>query len=616
MPSSRKRRSRLLRESRWSTFVARFKERPGLFLFGGLALGAVGVGIALLLLHFVIQPFSRPETRGYVTYAGEHFKLWYDDESAYRDGQAEMHEVLEREYVSLVALMEIDESILSDRTDVFIHDSIQAMQESIMQRKAYTVGAVFTRPFDVLVGESPRRALAEVLLYYGWGQSFSPALYTGALQFLTEPDVQYMSIVKAVPGEMRHSLIDLCTLESLGSFPATMYQALTGPTSIATIAAYVDLVPVRQFFLIPASLEEAQKERLHVFEAAALVEFLVEYHEGMAAVARAWGTGQLEAELQRAYPEQTIEEMNVLWWAAVEAYGDVTGVAPMRRANLLLEGGFAEEAYQVAELWMEGTTAPCSEELATAARAALSVGAFDEAAWCIGLLDESVCTEYESLLAIYDGWERWESEQLVVLAPASEIENAGIRVEAEYRSLCDRVGTSLRETSGVRPFFFVYIDAASLAIGGRLATSNPVAMSSIHLTLDEDSRFTMAEPLLARMWAWWPVSPLARIGAISALSSQRDELVRRGAELFCNASWERIGGLSTGASDKEVLRTELGLLVSQIEALVGPEAVRAVWTAGKDHGRISLEATVQSVTGLTTRTIEDQILFEVIDCSE
>jgi len=41
-----------------------------------------------------------------------------------------------------------------------------------------------------------------------------------------------------------------------------------------------------------------------------------------------------------------------------------------------------------------------------------------------------------------------------------------------------------------------------------------------------------------------------------------------------------------------------------------------VWTAGKDHGRISLEATVQSVTGLTTRTIEDQILFEVIDCSE
>ena len=616
MPSKLKRRNRLLRESRWSSFVARFKERPGLFLFGGLALGAVGVGIALLLLHFVIQPFSRPETRGYVTYAGEHFKLWYDEESAYRDGQADMHEVLEREYDSLVALMEIDEKILNDPADVFIHDSIQAMQESIMKRKAYTVGAVFTRPFDVLVSESPRGPLAEVLLYYGWGQSFSPALYTGVLQFLIEPNASYLSILKAVPSEMRHSLADLCALESRNYFPATMYQALTGPTSIATLAAYVDLVPVRQFFLIPASLEEAQKERLHVFEAAALIEFLVRHHEGMAAVARAWGTGQLEAQLQRAYPEQTIEEMNGLWWAAVEAHGDAAAVAPMRRANLLLEGGFAEEAYRVVETWMEESVTSSSEELATAARSALSVGAFDEAAWYIRLLGEDVRAEYEEILAVYDGWARRESEQHVVLAPASQIEDARSRVEAEYQSLCERIGANLRETAGVRPFFFVYPDAASLTIGNRLATSIPVAMSGVHLCLDEDSRFTMAEPLLSRIWGYWPASPLVRIGAISALCTPRDLLVTRGAELFCNASWQRIGGLSTGSTDKQILRTELGLLISQLEMLMGPEAVRAAWIAGKGRGRISLEATIQRVADLTTQTIEDQILYEVLDCSE
>ncbi|MFC2099700.1 hypothetical protein ACFLSF_02590 [Candidatus Bipolaricaulota bacterium] len=599
---------RLLRES----LIARLRKRPALLVVGGLALGAVAVGICLLLLHFVIEPFSRPETRGYTTFRGEHFKLWYNDESEHKGQWAEMEAALETEYVELLALMGIPEDAFDGDMDVFVHDSIPQMQTSIMRRKASTAGAVFHYPFDVLVAESPRPALIEVLLHYGWGGCFSPALYAGTLEYLTDPEISYLSIVKAAPSEMAHPLNDLLALELRGGFPATMYRQLTGPTAPTAI---VDFQTIRIFFAIPNSLADAQVDRFPVLEMAALVEFLVEQRGGMQQFAQAWGPGLLDGVLQRVDAAMSMDELDALWQASINTTGDVASVSPLWRVEFLLEGGFSEDAFELIKTWDPNAETHTPEECAAAARCALSVGAFDEAARWAEALDESIRGEYEQLLQLFAGWERRETGELVLLAPAPLVDAAFERVEAGYGAICDRIGTSLKEGSGVRPIFFVYRDEASCAMGAQLAPANPAALSAAHVVLDDNMAYAIVDLLLPRLWNWRPISPLVRLGTVAALVFPREELLAWGTELACTGDWRSISSLSISSASEHLLRAEVGLLIAEVESMGGIEAVHAAWVAGQEHGRVSLETTLQSVVGSTTREMERRILFDVIDCN-
>ncbi|MBU0596474.1 hypothetical protein KJ567_07310, partial [Candidatus Bipolaricaulota bacterium] len=306
---------RLQRDTAWARFIRELKKRPALLTLGGLALGAVAIGVCLLLLHFVIQPFSRPEAKGYTTFKGENFRLWYDDESANMEDHAAMQEALEREYAGLIALLGVSEAVFEAPIDVFVHDSIPAMQMSIMRRKSSTAGAVFDYPFDVLADQSPRRALAEVMLFYEWGGCFTSALYAGTLEYITAPEVPYLSIVKAAPDEMTHSLEELAVMESRGEFGTTMYRELSGPMASAAI---VDLASFQVLLRVPQSLAEAQEQRFPVLEMASLVEFLVEQRGGMSRLATAWGPGQLSSVLQRADAASSLDELNALWQEAIE----------------------------------------------------------------------------------------------------------------------------------------------------------------------------------------------------------------------------------------------------------------------------------------------------------
>lgn len=607
-------RSRLLTQTKWARCAEWMRRRPGLMIVAGLSLGALAVGVCLLLLHFVIQPFSRPETKGYVTYPGEHFKLWYADDSQSMDGHTAMHATLEREYRDLVALMEISETLIEEPVDVFVHDSIPAMQESIMRRKSYTVGAVFERPFDVLAGTSPRRALAEVLLYLAWGECFSSAIYTGVLEFVANPEAPYLSVVKAAPDERAHSIAELCVLEAGGTFTPTMYQSLTGPTSTATLAAYVQLKDVRAFFLIPESLAASRSEDLHRMEAASLVQFLIAEYEGFDVVRRIWGTGGLAVGLRRADPERSLEDLEDLWQTAIRVEGDTEHVPTALRAKLLLEGGFAEEAYRMIQDWDADPSGCSSEDCATAARSALAVGAFDAALPWIEALDESVRGEYEELWETFAGWAKRETGELVLLAADDAIDEALARVESEYQFLCRRLGTSLLETSEVRPAFFVYPDTESRDVGARIGGEDPTAVFSVHLVLDEDPLLAMTESLLPRLWGWRPASPLVRIGVLTALLTERSELVEQGASLYCSQAWQRVSGLAVGTTSEQILELEIGLLVSEVESIGGLDGIRALWTAGQERGRVSLETALRSVVGLGVRELEDHILVDVISC--
>jgi len=582
-----------------------------LLVIGGVGLGGVAVGVCLLLLHFVIQPFSRPETRGYTTFQGEHFKLWYDDESERMDERSGMEASLEREYEDLLALMGVPESAIDGSMDVFIHDSIPQMQMSIMRRKSLTAGAVFNHPFDVLAGESPRRALAEVLLYYGWGGCHSPALYAGTVEYLTDPQRSYLSIIRAAPAEMTHSINDLSVLEYRGSFPSTMYRQLTGPTATTAI---MDLLTIRIFFSVPESLAEAQQDQFHVLEMAALVEFLVEQRGGMQTLAQGWGPGVLGAILQRVDEASSSDELDVLWQAAIESQGDVAAVAPVLRVELLLEGGFSERAYELIRSWDSDPNVHTSVECAVAARCALAVGEFDSAGPWVEGLDERIRGEYDQLLQLFGDWERRETSEFVVVAPRQGLEEAFSRLEEGYSGMCERTDSSLAASSGIRPIFFVHPDEASCMVGKQLASANPTTVSAVHLTLDDDLQYTIVDLLLPRLWKWWPISPLVRLGTVTALVTPRDELISWATELACAGDWRRIAGLSVSSASDHLLRTEVGLLIAQVEEIGGIDAVRALWTAGREHGRISMEATLQAVVGSTTRELEDLMISEVIHC--
>jgi len=581
------------------------------WLAAGATAGAVAVGV-LFLFQVIFQPGSVSETEGYEIFEGERFRLWYTEASEAipeREGlEAELGRLLDE----VRRLLLISEAEIPGRLDVFVHDSIAQMQANVKRRGSFVRTELLDAAIDVVVGDSPRSQLAEVLLYYGWGENNAQAVYIGLLRYVTEPETPFLLTVKAAPQRMRHSLDDLFYLEELGRYPATVYQQLTGPMAPAGIVSFLG---TRNLITMPESIFAIQADDFHVIEAASLIQYLAAMPGGLDRLKAIWGPGGSEMMLARYEPGRDLADLESGWLQATEAAGDIATLPAYTRARLLYEGGQMESAYALTRDWASEPGERSNVERAFAVRTALSVGSFDDAsAWAAGL-DDAVRNEYERLVRIYDDWSRHETPEFILLTPTTEggSDDVLLRIGEIYGAMSERVDASFAE-EGIRPVFFVYPDAMQRNIGEHVGPGDPTNVGAAHLVLGGDWPFDMTERFLPRLWGWWPASPLVRIGIVSALSLPTDELVAAGIDLACSGSWFPFSNLAATLTDVHTLRTEAGLLFAYVEEVSGLEGLMRFWMARRVREMASLEGTLQSFLGTTRQEIEQILLEDLLDC--
>ena len=596
----------------WIRLAGRSRFNPLVWIAGAAAAGAVAVGV-LFLLQVLFQPAQPVETEGYEILEGERFRTWYAEASDALASHKAFETELSGQLEELAQLLALSVNEIPERIDVFVHGSVAEMQKTLRRRAGFERTTLYDAVLDVLAGDSPRSPLAEVLLCFGWGESFSQALYAGLLRYATDPEAPFLLTVKAAPDRLRHTLDDLAYLEEIGRYPATVYQQLTGPMAPGGIAS---LLGMRSLITMPESIASSRSDDFHVIEMASLIQYLAESLGGLGRLKEIWGPGGCGTVLARCDPVRELADLEADWERAIEESGDVERLDSYTRARLLYEAGQVDSAYALVEAWRSGSEEHPLAERAFAVRCALSVGAFEDAAAWTATLDAGIRAEYERLVGLYDGWRRYETSKFDLFAPSAAIDASDLllRIGAAYETMMRRLGL-WHEGAVLHPTLFVYSDSVQRNLGRNVGPSDPTNVHAAHLVLGDDVQFDLTERLLPRLWNWWPASPLVRIGIVSALSSPYDELVSAGRDLACSGAWFPFSSLAATLGDRHTLRTEAGLLFAYIEQISGLDGLRQFWTARRVREMASLEGALQSFLGTTRTEIERTLREDVLGCS-
>ena len=595
----------------WIRFLGRSRFNPLVWIAGALAAGVVAVGV-LFLLQVLFQPTQPAETEGYEIFEGERFRIWHAEASDVLAAREALESELARQLEEVARLLALSADEVPERMDVFVHDSVAEMQETLRRRAGFERTKLHDAALDVIAGNPLRASLAEVLLYFGWGESFSQAIYAGLLRYVTDPKAPFLLTVKAAPDRLRHSLDDLAYLEETGRYPATVYQQLTGPMAPGDVTSFLG---TRSLITMPESIASSRSDDFHVIEMASLIQYVAENLGGLGRLKEIWGPGGCGTVLVRCDPVRELADLEADWERAVEDSGDVETLDSYTRARLFYEAGQLESSYALVQAWGSHPEVHPLAERAFAVRCALSVGAFEDAAAWTASLDAGIRAEYERLVGIYDGWRRHETPDFSLFAPADAIDSSDLllEIDAAYETMMRRVGLWHAEEI-LHPTFFVYSDVVQRNIGRNVGPSDSTNVNAVHLVLGDEVQFDMTERLLPRLWSWWPASPLVRVGIVSALSKSYDELVSAGIDLACSGAWFPFSSLAATLGDRHTLRTEAGLLFAYIEQISGLEGLRRFWMARRVRELASLEGALQSFLGTTRAEIERSLLEDVLGC--
>ena len=580
------------------------------WLASGMFGGVLVAGILALVMNYVIQPLSTPETWGYETVETEDFIVWFTEESPSLEHREEIIEELDAEFADLLERMAIEHSELELPIDVFIHDSIPAMQMSIARRKSASASTYFYSVLDILAGDPVRPWLVEALLSQGWGHCFSQAIYLGTLLYLSNPGSDYLSTVAAAPEELRHSLEDLFSSEDESRYPATAYQLFGDPSSVRALLSLEDW---HTLWFVSDNVASTRAADFPRTEVASLIQFLVESSEGVEPLKEAWGPGTAFALLDRCWAEGA-EALAAGWNQRIEDPEIAKRAGDDVRANLLFEAGYLQAAATIIDTWNPDDETD-KARLLLAARCCMATGDFDRAGTWAAALDGQTGQSIQSLADTHEGWRTEPFDELIVLAPSSmsrgEIEE---RILEPYLALCGLAGASFPEN--VQPTVFVHANASAKRAMSEYLGLDRELTPIAHLCPEEDWPFEIAHALLPRLWGPGPFSPLARIGTAAFLTSAYDDLVDRGTELSCGTGWVPLTLLDVGTAKESVVRTEAGLIFAQIERTMGMDAVRRAWCESRTAGCVTLESTLRTILGTSKSEIESVLRTQVLQCSQ
>jgi len=577
---------------------------PVVVVTGGLLLGAVGVGIAIIVLVYFVQPFSTPETKGMVCYRQGDFHLWYPKDSSARKAHADLAAVLEKELHELTALLQVDPKLIPRPIDVFVHPNIAAMQASILKRKGPQAESTYIAPLDLLVGEDPRGRLGELVLAFGWGNCGSRILKMGMRLYAADPQRNFHGVVAALPDRLFLTLPQLMRLEEEHYFPSSLYEQFDSPyspaaiTSLSAFKQVLDLSPSGQENSVPA------------LEAASFVQFLIETMGGLRAVKRMWGMETTDRLLQRI-TALSPAELSVKWRNVALVKGKEAPDFARLHAYYLLESGDPDAAYALAKEWYKRNLSP--QELLTAGRCALTVGAFSDAAALAARAQGATKDELLALSRPYTGWQVKEQPRIRVIAfNADTAEKAVKELETAYKAMSESLSLSPDELPP-RLTVFIYPDKASQREGEKLTALAATKSATLHITASDDIVYQVALVLPAYVWKADTYSRMLRTGVAVALA-RGEALEEEGKALERTGKWVPLSVVDFGTADKKVVEIEAGLMVRYLLHKFGTEEFRRFWTLTSPLDRyLSLDSALNEVYGLTRDQIEESLLHDLTD---
>ena len=284
----RKRRPRSARNRSDSSIWKRLRHNRYFWMASGFFGCLLAAGILAVVLNYIIQPLSTPETWGTVTMRETNLSLWYAEDSTSLEDHVRIAAELERTFADLISFLDIDKTTLPLPIDVFIHDSVPAMQGSIARRKSRSASTYFNSPVDIIDGKPVRPPLAEVLLSQGWGSCFTQAVYLGTLLYVSSPETDFLCTVSSAPVEMRHSVQELIQMESEGRYPKTAYQQLGDPSAPRALLSLEDW---HMLYFASDTMASLAIEDFPRTELASLIQYVAETSGSLAPLKAAWGPG-------------------------------------------------------------------------------------------------------------------------------------------------------------------------------------------------------------------------------------------------------------------------------------------------------------------------------------
>jgi hypothetical protein len=585
---------------------------PVVTLFGGLAIGGIAIGIAVLILVVVVEPVATPELEGTVYYKEGDFVLRYQKDSVGREDHAVLAEVLKKDYEELLDLLDVNPDLVPTPIDVFVHDDVSSMQTSISKRKSPEARSVYLAPLDLLVGEDPRGRLAELILAFGWGRCGSQILHAGIRLYATEPDRDFHAVVAALPDRLFLSLPELICAEERGRFPESLYQQFDSPYSPVSIA-FSDL---RKLFGLSVHGEISPEDILPL-EAASFVQFLIETKGGIRAVKQAWGRGSTVNLLNRI-DSAPPEEIGTHWYATGLEAGREAPDFAFLSVYYLLGGGFPDVAWTRSSAWRVEDLS--QYEITLVVRCSLAVGAFTEAGALISYLEEGEAKDdMQALLTLYEGWTVTEAHGLrIFVSPEAAREGWPeiSQIERVYESMINRLALQPSDLPERMTLFF-HPDTETRDRGESLIPLSSEKNATLHLLPDDGAAYRIGEVLPVYAWGKDTYSRLLRAGVAMALSGDEDLLVEEGCGLRQEERWFSLSSIDFGMTSQRTVEVEAGLLVHYLLKTYGGEALREIWIATSPLDRyLSFDTALNEVCATTREEIEESLFSAFLPCDE
>lgn len=574
----------------------RFFHNQIVVVLGGLLVGGVGIGIAVMILIYLVQPAATPELQGLVCYRTKDFNLWYPKGSSIRDEHSSLAAELEKDLRDLTALLQVDSKLLPQKIDVFVHPNLSDLKSSIMKRKGPEASSTYVAPLDLLVGEDPRPRLSELVLAFGWGECRSQILKTGMRMYAADPARNFHAVVAALPDRLFLSLPQLIRLEEKNQFPPSLYDRFDSPYSPAAILSLDAFKGI-----LDLKVEDGESS-IPALESASLVQFLIEREGGIDGVKRAWGKGSTERLIARIAPEP-LDQLSEEWHKAAINAGAGAPSYHRWHAYYLLASGDPDRAYAEAKEYLVDSADPA--KLAVAVKCAISVGDFAGAEQIAAELNEDARTQVDQYLAPFRGWVAVADGSIRVIAADKDAAEEKLEaLRASYQKMAEKLALTPAELPP-RVTVFIYPNQDSKEMGEAVTPLPPGESAAIHLVIGGDAVYQLARMIPTYAFQMDTYSNLLRDGLAVALTTEIPDLIAQGKRLRQDGGWVSLYILDYGTSDPNTVRIEAGLMLEYILSYFGPEAIRSIWIGTSPLGAdLSLDSAIHEACGISRKDLD------------
>jgi len=585
------------------------RRRPLFYMVGGFVAAGVFGGILFILLITLVQPLKRPELRDRSLLSDGTFRIWYRPEGLTSSDALELQRTLHGELEELIAYLQIDRSSVPRPIDVFVHESLETLRESLSLRKSVNSRFITDAPLDLLADENPRGRLGELLVRFGWGRSVSRFLQLGIHLLLTYPDFDFHGPIAALSDQQLLTLRQLLDMERNGQVQQTLYNAYDSPDSPAFL---VSLATLRALLHLQQGTGTVPVDLL-TLEVGSVCQFIID-ELGVDALKGCWGSGWTDKLLLAGTGFDSIGSLHDAWIGTARSQGKASANYPTWKARAALVEGRPE----IAGDWVSRPTEEGDPEAALlyalSSLAAGNMEAFADRQQKLRALDiEGGTLDWMNGLS---GGISHRVDGIVAVGPkehAAEIMDITQRAHEARLRLPELIGTPIQSSSQTHTLLF-YRTREGATTGARLFPVIKAIRSQGHFYLDnENITQKVIEDLvpqqIAQEYGELSYSHLLRAGVAHYLQGTREELLAEGVRLMEEGTWYSLSKLEVGVVDQRIVNTEAALMVDFILCEHGRSAFRDVWLRTASTGEfLSLDSALQSVCGVTRRGLEARLL--------